>query len=65
MKELKKIKYLKKMKKESKIKKDFHGNSDFYNLKKGVASSLRNLGELQDKDKVEIIGKYIERNFEV
>ena len=52
-----------KMKKENKIKKDFHGNRDFYNLIKGVANSLRNLGELQDKEKVEIIAKYIERNF--
>ena len=55
--------FKRKMKKENKIKKDFHGNRDFYNLIKGVANSLRNLGELQDKDKVEIIGKYIERNF--
>ena len=61
---IKENKYFKsEMKKENKIKKDFHGNRDFYNLIKGVANSLRNLGELQDSDKVEIIAKYIERNF--
>ena len=50
-------------KKDNKIKIDFHGNRDFYNLIKGVANSLRNIEELNDKEKIEIIAKYIERNF--
>ena len=56
-------KFKNKMKKENKIKIDFHGNRDFYNLIKGVANSLRNIEELNEKDKIEIIAKYIERNF--
>ena len=51
------------MKKEKKIKIDFHGNRDFYNLIKGVANSLRNKEDLNEKDIIDIIAKYIERNF--
>ena len=50
-------------KKEKKIKIDFHGNRDFYNLIKGIAIELRKLGDLSNEDKVQIIIKYIERNF--
>jgi len=51
------------MKKEKKIKVDFHGNRDFYNLIKGTAYELGKSTESTDEDKVNIIIKYIERNF--
>ena len=49
-------------KKEKKIRKDFHGNRDFYNIIRGIATDLKSL-DITDKEKVEIIIKYIERNF--
>ena len=50
--------------KEKKIQKDFHGNRDFYNLIKGIANDLKNLGDSSDiKEKIEKIIKHIERNF--
>ena len=61
IKELKEFKDL--LKKENKFQKDFHGNRDFYNLIKGIAIELRRLGDSNDNDKVQIIVKYIERNF--
>ena len=48
--------------KRKKNKKDFHGNRDFYNIIRGIATDLKSL-DINDKDKVEIIIKYIERNF--
>ena len=45
-----------------KFRKDFHGNHDFYNLIKGIAIELK-YGDSTDIEKVEIINKYIERNF--
>ena len=51
------------LKKENKIRKDFHGNRDFYNLIKGIAKELAKKGESNDKDKVSIVIRYIERNF--
>ena len=51
------------MKKEKKIRKDFHGNRDFYNLIKGIANELGKSAEFNDNEKVDIIIKYIERNF--
>ena len=49
------------MKKETKIRKDFHGNRDFYNLIKGIASDIGI--DSNDNEKVRKIIKYIERNF--
>jgi len=49
--------------KENKIKKDFHGNHDFYNLIRGIANDLAKSGDSSDKEKVDKIIKYIERNF--
>ena len=49
--------------KEHKIQKDFHGNRDFYNLIRGIANDLEKLGDSSDKEKIEKIIKYIERNF--
>ena len=52
--------------KENKIQKDFHGYRDFFNLIKGIANDLANLGDSGDnvdKEKIEKIIKYIERNF--
>ena len=49
--------------KEKAIQKDFHGNRDFYSLIRGIANDLAKLGDSSDKQKVEIIIKYIERNF--
>ena len=54
------------MKKENKIRKDFHGNRDFYNLIRGIAKEFERglqYGDFTDNEKVEIINKYIERNF--
>ena len=51
------------LKKDNKIRKDFHGNRDFYNLIKGIANALRSSGDLDNNEKVNIITKYIERNF--
>ena len=51
------------LKKENKIKKDFHGNRDFYNLIRGIAKELAKKGDSNDKDKVSIVIRYIERNF--
>ena len=48
--------------KRKKNKKDFHGNRDFYNIIRGIATDIKSL-DITDKDKVEIIIKYIERNF--
>ena len=48
--------------KRKKIKKDFHGNRDFYNIIRGIVTDIKSL-DITDKDKVEIIIKYIERNF--
>ena len=59
IKEEKKFKEL--MKKETKIRKDFHGNRDFYNLIKGIASDIGI--DSNDNEKVRKIIKYIERNF--
>ena len=50
------------LQKEEKVRKDFHGNHDFYNLIRGIAIDLKS-GEFTDNEKVEIIIKYIERNF--
>jgi len=47
-------------KKENRIRRDIHGNLDFYNLIKGIA---REFGRLDENVKVQIIEKYIERNF--
>ena len=51
------------LKQENKIRKDFHGYLDFYNLIKGIATELGKYRYINDSDKVEIIEKYIERNF--
>ena len=52
------------LQKENKIRKDFHGNRDFYNLVRGIAIDLSKFGDtINDKDKIDIIIKYIERNF--
>ena len=56
-------KYIDLMKKEKKIRNDFHGNRDFYNLIKGVANELGQLENYKDSYAVQIINKYIERNF--
>ena len=62
--EIKNTKEFKKlMQKEDKIRKDFQGNRDFYNLIKGVANDLSKLGDCTDKEKIDIIIEYIERNF--
>ena len=50
--------------KEKKIKVDFHGNRDFFYLIKGIAREINETNETEDiKYKVELIEKYIERNF--
>ena len=51
------------MNKENKIIKDFHGISDFYILIRGISLELKS-GDLTEKEKVSIIIKYIEKNFE-
>ena len=62
IKELKEFKYL--YKKDNRIRKDFHGVRDFYNLIKGIAIEFGRLGNYSNnKDKIQIIEKYIERNF--
>ena len=51
-------------KKDNRIRKDFHGIRDFYNLIKGIAIEFGRLGNYSNnKDKIQIIEKYIERNF--
>jgi MoxR-like ATPase len=50
------------LKKENKIQKDFHGNRDFYNLIRGIATELRISGDSTDSEKSIIAAKYIERN---
>ena len=53
-------------KKENKIRRDFHGNRDFYNLIKGIAIEFGRLDKniyFDENDKLQIIEKYIERNF--
>ena len=58
------IGYKKLLKKEEKIKLDFHGNSDFYNIIKGVAIEGSKLNNISDENQiVPIIENYIERNF--
>ena len=62
IKELKEFKNL--YKKDNRIRKDFHGIRDFYNLIKGIAIEFGRLGNYSNnKDKIQIIEKYIERNF--
>lgn len=51
------------MEKENLIKKDVHGNRDFYNLIRGIANDLAKLMDSNNKEKIEIIIKHIERNF--
>ena len=56
--------FKKMLQKENKIRKDFQGNRDFYNLIRGIANDFAKLGDTTDnKEKIEIIIKYIERNF--
>ena len=56
--------YKKLLEKEEKIKSEFHGNSDFYNLIKGVAIEGSKLNYIDDEVQiVPIINNYIERNF--
>ena len=50
-------------KKENKIRRDFHGNRDFYNLIKGIAIEFGRYVYFDEYDKLQIIEKYIERNF--
>ena len=51
------------LKKEKTIKIDFHGNRDLYNFIKGTAREMARLNELDDNELVNIVEKYIERNF--
>ena len=56
--------YKKLLEKEEKIKSEFHGNSDFYNLIKGVAIEGSKLNDIDDEVQiVPILNNYIERNF--
>ena len=49
---------------ERKIKNEFHGNRDFYNIIKSVALEGSQLNNISDESQiVDIIEKYIERNF--
>ena len=56
--------FIKILKREKKIKTEFHGNSDFYNLIKGIAIEVSRLNNIFDEKKiVSIINNNIERNF--
>ena len=60
--EIEKNEYYEKLYKiDKKIKIDFHGNRDFYYLIKGIANELNEINESENN--IEIIEKYIERNF--
>ena len=51
------------LEKEGEIRVDFHGYLDFYNLIRGIAIDFRKTLNNDDKEKVSIIIKHIERNF--
>ena len=62
IKQLKEFKNL--YKRDNRIRKDFHGIRDFYNLVKGIAIEFGRLGNYSNnKEKIQIIEKNIERNF--
>ena len=50
-------------KKDKKININFHGNRDFYNLIRGIAFDLRSSQEYNNEEIIQIINRYIERNF--
>ena len=62
--EITKIKeYFNCLKDEKKIKENFHGNRDIYNFIKETAIEIGRLSNKDNKEVIDIIEKYIERNF--
>ena len=62
--EIKRIKeFINLLKNDKKIKENFHGNRDLYNYIKEIAIETGRLNKRENKEVVDIIEKYIERNF--
>ena len=62
--EIKRIKeFIDKLKEDKKIKENFHGNRDLYNFIKEIAIETGRLSVFENNVVVNIIEKYIERNF--
>ena len=55
--------YINCLKNEKKIKENFHGNRDLYNFIKETAIEIGRLSNKDNKEVIDIIEKYIERNF--